>query len=173
MGTCSVVVSNSYEEISFQGPGQTSLNKTLQRTLFSFWLRASPRGLHISSLRCCSTQPFSCASSILLPTTLLEYVLIPCLQQLLRFTKNLKVVIFSGKDLVQLYNSCWHWTNYFFHINLVPMQTICDLAISCMEREQNHGGKKFMQQAALSLCYLLQKWSVNYFSLLKHLNPLL
>lgn len=67
---------------------------------------------------------------------------------------------FLWDDLVQLYNSCRHWTNDLFHINLVPMQTIDDLDISFMDLlkgSRTMWENKFMQKAALPLCYLLQR----------------
>lgn len=92
----------------------------------------------ISSLRFCSTQRAALSLSVVhslfsFPVhCLLEYVLIPCLQQLLRFTKNLRAVIFSEKTLCNFTiaanteqiqplsrkfgpNANYLWLEYFLH----------------------------------------------------------
>lgn len=92
----------------------------------------------ISSLKCYSTegstQPSSCAFSILLFSTLCVGICShPMFATAFTVQKESESSSFLWEDPVQIYNSCWHWTNYIFHINLIPMQTVCDLDFSCMD----------------------------------------
>lgn len=104
MGTSLVVIPHSYKETSFQGPGQTSLSKTLQKS-FLLLAQSISQGSPQSALKYCSTQ--RAALSPLVVHSLFsfavhyvfEYALMPCLQQLLSFKKKLKAVIFSGRTL--------------------------------------------------------------------------
>lgn len=86
----------------------------------------------ISSLKCCSTQRAALSPSVFSFSVhnLFECVLMPSLQQILRFKKNLKAEIFSGKTLCHFTTAA---DTDLLCINLVPTQTICGLDISCMD----------------------------------------
>lgn len=83
---------------------------------------------------------------------------------------------FLWEDLVPLYNSCWHWPpSHKFGPNANYLW-LGYFLYGSTEREQNHVvlWKEIDAESSFTLCYLLQKGSVhNFFTLLKHLNPLL